>query len=72
MVDDLVAGDQEDECGEDADDACQGTGNECLGIEDFGDVVLAGTECSENTYFFSSFQYRDVGDDADHDGRDDQ
>lgn len=72
MVDDGVSGDEQDECGDDANDASQGTGDECFGIEDFGDVVLAGTECSENADFFSSFQNGDVGDNTDHDGGYDQ
>lgn len=46
MVDDLVAGNQQDQGSNDTDDTCQCAGDECFGIEDFGDVVLACTKCS--------------------------
>ena len=55
-----------------AEDAGEQAFDEGLGVEDLRDIVLGRTDRAENTDLFGPFQDRDVGDDRDHDARDDQ
>ena len=72
MLDDGVDRNNQQQRQADADQAGDETFNERFGIEDARDVALARADGAENTDLLRTFEHGDVGDDADHDGRDDE
>ena len=69
MMDDGVAGDQQQPRNDDAKKSGQQSDKERLRVEDAADVLLRSADGAKNTDLFSPLQNADKGDDADHDGR---
>src|SRR5699024_1455635 len=72
VVDQGVAGDQDQKGCPDADQSGAQADDEGLRVEHLGDVLLGGSNGPQDADLFLAFQNADVGDDADHDGGYDQ
>ena len=68
-VDDGVGGYAGQHGQADADDAGREAHDDGLGVEHAADVALAGADGAQDADLLLAFQHRNVGDDADHDGR---
>ena len=72
FLDDDIAGDEEDLAEDDAHDARAEADDEGLCVEHLGDVPLGGTDGPEDADLLPALKDADIGDDADHDGGNDQ
>ena len=71
-MDDLVDGEDQKPCDAHADQTRAKADDKGLGVEDLGDVALAGTDGPEHADLLGPLHDGDIGDNADHDGGDDQ
>ena len=69
MVNEHIARYEQQQGDYDSKQTCQQTNDECLRIEYLRNIFLGGTDCTQNTDFLLSFQYTDIGDNTNHDGR---
>ena len=72
MVDDRIERQDEQQCDADADGACRKADGQRLGVEDAGDVAAGSADGAQNADLACPLQHGDIGDDADHDRRDDE
>ena len=68
MGDDGVDGDAQQHRQTNAGNAGGKAHDEGLGIEDAGNILLAGADGTQDADLFGALQHRDIGDDTDHNG----
>ena len=68
MVDEHIAGDEQQQAEHHAHHAGTQADDKGLGVEHLRDVVLGGTDGAQNADLLAALQHADIGDDADHDG----